>query len=106
MTDDGGGRRRYEPRLEFRAEKFVVSTEMMKILEAAGQRIESVIHSGEGTAVLTLESVEESTNEDEVTLVGFGGCEAIGVGGYHSDGYGEPGGRCAWCGATGPNSGE
>lgn len=88
----------------FRVERFFVAPALEEFLANEGLVIRSVEQSAEGV-VVTIE-LEEESNEDEVTLVGFGGCEAIGVGGYHSDGYGEPGGRCAWCGATGPNSGE
>jgi hypothetical protein len=34
--------------------------------------------------------------------VDFSGCSAVSVGGYHSVGYGDVGGRCNWCGKLSP----
>ena len=34
--------------------------------------------------------------------VDYSGCEAVGVGGYHSLGYGDAGGYCNWCGKGSP----
>jgi hypothetical protein len=42
-------------------------------------------------------------DEPEYTEVDFGGCEAIGTGGIHSDHYGDPDdGMCQWCGLVAP----
>ena len=41
----------------------------------------------------------KSKDPEPVDEIDFHGCPAIGVGGYHSEGYAGDGG-CAWCGAV------
>lgn len=57
--------------------------------------------------VATVHGQEERLNDvygamGRAPEVDFSGCEAVGVGGYHSLGYGDEGGYCNWCGKGSP----
>jgi hypothetical protein len=62
-------------------------------------------------AAATVHGVEERLGDvlgamGRTPEVDYSGCEAIGVGGYHSLAYGDEGGRCNWCGKPSPVDGE
>lgn len=75
---------------KWRAEKLVLSSEFVEWMRREG--CDSV--------------VIELPEWEEVTVIEYGGCSAVGVGGMHSEAYGEDGGCCEWCGALGPRRNE
>lgn len=106
--------------MTFRPERFVLSEPMACELSEQCLHVAAIEVRADGTAILVIEpdeldESEEPTEPDvdraaraarspkpEARSLLYGGCAAMGVGGYHSADFGEESGRCEWCGLDSP----
>lgn len=88
---------------KMRIERFVPSRELLEWMAREHYTV-ARIEIGDGNRGTIVFQVSTPTDWDETTVVevDYRGCEAVGVGGIHSEEFGEEGGRCEWCGLMGP----
>lgn len=84
-----------------RPDALVFMAPVLRVLQKEGLVRAEVVIGADGRGVMRFEGGHDGSCHCPDCVpeeVDFGGCPAVGVGGYHSEEYGDEDGQCQWCG--------